>query len=147
MDIPNSACYDPACQPHNLHNAAPQGVIGMRLYLTTLILLLSGGMLSSCTSRPRLAFTPTELPPAQRGKPYRVQITITGQQTPVGQVFLEQGELPPGLTLHHQETNDTAEIRGMPEVAGTFKVTIGAWCFGTNVSGQTGQHTYTLTVE
>lgn len=119
----------------------------MRLYLTTLILLLAGGMLSSCTNRPKLGFAPSELPLAKRGKPYRVQITITGQQTPVGQVFIEQGELPPGLTLHHQQTDDMAEIRGMATVAGTFKVTIGAWCFGTNVSGQTAKHTYMLTVE
>jgi hypothetical protein len=119
----------------------------MRVYLTTFILLLTGAMLSSCTSRPKLAFTPTELPPAQQGKPYRVQITISGQQTPVGQIFIEQGELPAGLALHHQETHDTAEIKGTPKVKGTFKVTIGAWCFGTNVSGQTGQHTYMLTVE
>jgi hypothetical protein len=119
----------------------------MRVYLTTLLLLLTGGMLSSCTNRPKLVFAPTELPPAQRGKPYHVQITITGQQTPVGQIFIEQGELPPGLTLHHEETDNTAQIRGTPQVTGTFKVTIEAWCFGTNVSGQTGQHTYTLTVE
>ena len=119
----------------------------MHVYLTTLILLLVGGMLSSCTSRPKLVFAPTELPPAQRGKPYRAQITISGQQTPVGQIFIEQGQLPPGLTLHYQEVDDTAEIRGTPNVAGTFNITIGAWCFGTNVSGQTGQHTYMLTVE
>jgi len=35
----------------------------------------------------------------------------------------------------------------MPTETGTFKFTVGAWCLGTNVSGQTGQREYELVVK
>jgi hypothetical protein len=94
----------------------------------------------------RLTFSPTELPEAEVGQSYQVTIVISDNHTPVGDVFLESGTLPPGLTLTFLESTDTAEISGTPEEAGTFEFVIGAWCFGTNVSGDTGEHAYTLVV-
>jgi hypothetical protein len=93
-----------------------------------------------------LIFSPTDLPEAEVGQPYQVTIAISENYTPVGDVFIESGALPSGLTLTFLENTDTAEITGTPEEAGTFEFVIGAWCMGTNVSGDTGRQAYTLVV-
>jgi hypothetical protein len=100
----------------------------------------------TCTSAP-LAFSPTELPEATVGQPYEVTITISGNHTPVFLISVDNVELPPGLTLQHEHNASTAQIRGVPEQAGEFEFTVNATCYGTNVSGQTGEHRYRLLVK
>jgi hypothetical protein len=94
-----------------------------------------------------LAFSPTELPEAQVGQPYEVTIAISGNHTPVFLISVDSEELPPGLTLRYEENASTAQIEGVPEKAGSFEFTVRALCYGTNVSGQTGERRYTLLVK
>jgi hypothetical protein len=75
-----------------------------------------------------------------------VTITVSGNHTPVFLMSVESGELPPGLTLHYEENASTAQISGVPEKAGEYEFTVRALCYGTNVSGQTGEHPYRLLV-
>jgi hypothetical protein len=99
-----------------------------------------------CTSPP-LAFSPPELPEAQVGQPYEATITVSGNHTPVFLISVDSEELPPGLTLHYEDNASTAEIKGVPEKAGEFEFTVRAYCYGTNVSGQTGERRYRLLVK
>jgi hypothetical protein len=74
-------------------------------------------------------------------------IAISGNQTPVFQISAEL-ELPAGLTLLYDPDvgGNRAELWGRPTIAGTYNLTVSAWCLGTNVSGQSGSHAYTLLV-
>ena len=111
------------------------------LLLAATLLACRGGQ------RPALVFAPAELPEAQVGQSYSATISVSGNVTPVGDVFVDAGTLPAGLQLNFDEASRTAELSGAPTEAGTFKFTVGAWCLGTNVSGQTGQREYELVVK
>jgi hypothetical protein len=112
------------------------------------VLLLAGALLA-CRGgqRPDLVFSPADLPEAQVGQPYSVTLTVSGNETPVGDMYLDSGALPAGLDLTFDEDSRTAQISGTPTEAGTFNFTVGAWCYGTNVNGQTGEHAYELVVK
>lgn len=129
---------------------------------TLLIVLLNGIFLCTCcaaTSRcgemplpdpilgPELTFAPTALPAATVGVPYQATITVHDNNTPVGSLYVAEGELPPGLALTFTDGIDGAEIAGTPEAAGTYTFMVEAWCYGTNVNGDTGTQTYTLVVD
>jgi putative Ig domain-containing protein len=116
-----------------------------RLWLPTL--LVAGALLACGDRRPPLVFSPAELPEAQVGQSYSATISVSGNVTPVGDLFVEAGTLPAGLELTFNQGSDRAEVSGTPTDAGTAKFTLGAWCFGTNVSGQTGQQDYELVVK
>lgn len=95
-----------------------------------------------------LEFDPPSLPNAQVGAAYDVEIQVTGNVTPVGGVNVNSGTLPPGLELIFEEDGtDTIRITGIPETAGTYAFHVDVWCYGTQVSGQTGGRGYTLEVE
>lgn len=94
-----------------------------------------------------LVFSPTQLPEGQTGQAYQVDIVVSGNYTPVETIVIATGSLPPGLTLTRPGNRDSASISGTPQEAGRFEFTVRASCLGTNVSGQTGQQVYTLTVE
>ena len=65
----------------------------------------------------------------------------------VGGASVAPGTLPPGLTLELLPGQvDTVRISGTPTTAGTSEFTVSVWCFGTNVSGQTGEQRYAITV-
>lgn len=102
---------------------------------------------AACYSRPALTFTPDALPDAAVGLSYSAVIMVAGNQTPVGNISADSG-LPPGLSLEWVESADRnrADLNGTPTTAGTYQLTISAWCLGTNVSGQTGTRQYTLIV-
>jgi hypothetical protein len=108
---------------------------------------LAATFLAACDWRPALSFAPTALPDATVGQPYSVEITVSGNQTPVGDLY-PAGALPPGLSLpYDQDTHSSsATLSGTPTTAGTYQLTVSAWCLGTNISGQTGSHEYTLVV-
>ena len=86
------------------------------------------------------------LPPAEVGKAYLMEIVVSNNVTPVGNVYLSKDQLPPGLSLEYKQDNK-ALITGTPQKKGTFHFSIGASCFGTNVSGQSGAQKYTLVVK
>lgn len=95
-----------------------------------------------------LKFDPDTLPDAQVGVPYEVDIHVTQNRTPVGDFSISDGALPAGLELKKaDEVEDTAWIIGIPDEAGTFTFKISVWCYGTNVSGQTGEREYSIVVK
>ena len=101
-------------------------------------------------SAPRgpLKFEPAELPPARVGVAYDAKVTISGNATPAGQFSISEGSLPRGLAVEMVEgEQNAAHIFGTPEEAGTFTFRIFVWCYGTNVSGQTGEKEYSLVVK
>jgi hypothetical protein len=101
-----------------------------------------------CTDRHALEFSPATLPDAQVGQPYSATITVSQAATPVGGAGIQDGVLPAGLDFALSEEHDnTMQISGAPTAAGTFHFTVSVWCYGTNVSGQTGTHEYTLIVK
>ena len=99
------------------------------------------------TIRPELVFTPDTLPDAEAGVPYEVTIQISQNETPVGDFQIVEGGLPDGLTYEFVEGEDNARIFGVIRESGTYKFKVSVWCYGTNVSGQTGEKEYTLLVK
>jgi hypothetical protein len=95
-----------------------------------------------------LKFNPDTLPDAQVGVAYKAEIHVRENRTPVGDFAISEGALPAGLKLEKVEgVEDTAAISGVPKEAGTFTLKISVWCYGTNVSGQTGEKEYNIVVE
>ena len=117
----------------------------MRMTLAGLFIFLSTTF-CSLTPRPDLQFLPERMPDAKVGSLYKVEIVITGNVTPVGNYSISAGVLPPGLELIMDEQLHTARISGTPAQAGSYQFTVSVWCYGTNVSGQTGEKQYTLVV-
>lgn len=94
-----------------------------------------------------LGFEPEALPAAQEGVMYEAEIHITQNVTPAGDISITQGSLPAGLEFVKVEGEDTAKISGIPQEAGRFAFTVSVWCYGTMVSGQSGEHEYEIVVE
>jgi hypothetical protein len=104
-------------------------------------------VLFSFTGGP-LKFEPDVLPNAQLGAAYETEIHVRENDTPVGEFWISEGALPAGLELIKVEgEEDIARLSGVPEETGTFTFTINVWCYGTNVSGKTGEKEYSLFVE
>ncbi|MGB8215636.1 MAG: Ig domain-containing protein [Anaerolineales bacterium] len=107
-------------------------------------------LLSTCfcilTPRPALVFTPDQMPEARVGQPYHAEILISGNVTPVGNYSISAGALPPGLALVMDQQLRIGRISGTPTQPGTYSFTVNVWCYGTNISGQTGEKQYTLVV-
>jgi hypothetical protein len=101
-----------------------------------------------CTNTPRgaLSFMPEEMPLARVGMTFDVEILVGGNATPVFHYGIAEGALPPGLELVFDEKFHSARITGTPTQAGTYPFTVSVMCYGTNVSGQTGEKKYTLVV-
>jgi predicted small lipoprotein YifL len=113
------------------------------LALFATLLLLS---VASCgRSADPLVFSPTQLPEAQSQQAYQVTIVVSGNHTPVEQIGIGTGTLPPGLTLARD--GNSASISGTPQEVGRFEFTVGASCLGTNETGQTGEQVYVLVVK
>ena len=94
-----------------------------------------------------LTFAPDILPTARVGVMYEAEIRITENVTPVGDFSVSHGSLPAGLELVFVEGEDAAIISGIPEGPGVSTFAVSVWCFGTQVSGQSGDKEYTLIVE
>ena len=104
--------------------------------------------LAAC-GKTALKFSPDALPEGVVGKSYRVQLQVLEAHTPVGGMGVTKGALPPGLELHfdrHGDPKNTATIEGTPTAAGDYALTVDAWCYGTNVSGQRGAREYRIVV-
>jgi hypothetical protein len=128
---------------------APGGGSRLRRHIpATIACAFALTALLGCTPRSALQFSPATLPDAQLGSPYAVTVTVSETATPVGGASVSDGALPVGLDLELSQSHDnTIRISGTPTAAGTFTFTLFVWCYGTNVSGQTGTQEYTLTVK
>jgi hypothetical protein len=114
----------------------------------SIVLLLGVVLVAACSvGRGALNFTPDRLPDAHAGQAYEAIITVTGNETPVGDLYVSGGSLPPGMTLDFTRgSSNNARLLGTPTTAGTYVFTVSAWCLGTNVSGQSGDQNYSLVV-
>ena len=118
------------------------------LSITLLTIFLSMSCVLFLPAGGVLKFEPEVLPNLQVGTSYETEIHVTENRTPVGDFSISEGALPPGLELTKVDgVEDTAKISGVPEAAGTFEFTVYVWCYGTNVSGQTGEKEYSIVVE
>src|SRR5579859_1129014 len=126
-------------------NAAP--ALRSKLWRVPFLALLMSTLACLGTGRAALKFSPDQLPPATLGQPYIVTISITQNATPVGQMSVQAADLPPGLSMAFFKGRDYAVIGGTPQQAGTYKFTVSAWCFGTNVAGQSGHQDYQIVVQ
>lgn len=118
-------------------------------YFLVLVLALSTGVLACRLELPKrdLVFTPDTLPEAQVGVPYKVIISISENETPVGDFQILEGSLPNGLTLESL-SNNKAKIYGIPEEVETFTFKVYVWCQSTNTyRGQTAEKEYTIEVK
>jgi hypothetical protein len=111
--------------------------------------VIAATVLACGSGRPALAFEPAQIPTGIVGLPYVASVMVTQNETPVGDIYVASGSLPPGLTLQFERggTNSAAQITGTPTTAGSYEFTVAAWCLGTNVSGQTGEKQYTMEVK
>ena len=99
------------------------------------------------SSRAALEFSPDKLVDAVVGQPYQAVISVSNNETPVGDIYVSAGALPAGVTLEFVSgSSRSATLSGTPTAAGSYVFTVAAWCLGTNVSGQSGQHSYSLVV-
>jgi hypothetical protein len=94
-----------------------------------------------------LLITPEFLPKGQVDVMYEVKMQITQNVTPVGDMIIQDGELPAGLEFVFLDGEDAAQIIGVPKDAGVFDFTVYAWCYGTQVSGQTLEKKYQIVVK
>ncbi|MCE9647653.1 MAG: putative Ig domain-containing protein [Chloroflexi bacterium] len=121
-----------------------------RFAILSAFLVMLGVSLScypSFHARGPLEFKPDTLPASQVGVPYETKIHVSQNDTPVIDFTVSQGALPPGLELVRVQGEDTVKLSGIPTQSGTFTFTISVSCYGTNVSGQTGQKEYSIVVE
>lgn len=93
-----------------------------------------------------LAIAPDALPEAKIGEAYQVEIRISQNVTPVGDMSIDLNALPEGLEFNFIQGEDRATISGVPQEAGEFNIIVNAWCYGTNVSGQTIEKDYRIIV-
>ena len=96
--------------------------------------------------RTPLLIEPASMPDAQVSVEYEAEIHITQNVTPVGDMMIQDGALPVGLEFIFLDGEDAAKIVGIPEEIGEFHFTVFAWCYGTQVSGQTLKKEYQLIV-
>ena len=94
-----------------------------------------------------LLITPESLPKEQVGVTYEVKMQITQNVTPVGDMMIQDGELPAGLEFVFLDAEDAAQIIGVPKDTGVFEFTVYIWCYGTQVSGQTLEKKYQIVVK
>ncbi|MCG2784723.1 MAG: Ig domain-containing protein [Anaerolineae bacterium] len=98
-------------------------------------------------TRGALIISPDSLPSARVEQEYSAKISVLQNETPVGGFHISSGELPAGITLEQIASEDTALLSGIPEQPGAYSFTVSVWCYGTSISGQTGQQKYELLVE
>ena len=94
-----------------------------------------------------LQFSPDTLPGGQVDQAYKVVITLSNQRTPAFNMGAGDDHLPPGLKGAFDQEKQTYTIEGTPTQAGAFPLKISAVCYGTNVSGQTGEKEYQLVIK
>ncbi len=118
-----------------------------RFYPLALVLFLFALPALACGTSDALVFSPDTLPPAQVGQPYTATLTLSNQRTPAFMFDADHKTIPPGLTTQFNQDKQTLTFGGTPTQAGQFKITVYAHCYGTNISGQSGEKVYALDVK
>ncbi|MDV2078027.1 hypothetical protein [Marinobacter xestospongiae] len=106
-------------------------------------------LMASCGFSSDLEIHPETLPAAIVGQPYRVDISASGKQAPIGEFYLSYGQLPVGLEFvffDNSSGESTAAIEGVPSETGNFPIAVGARTYGTHCAGQTANNEYALEV-
>jgi hypothetical protein len=123
-----------------------------KLFFTIIVVVLalvtfscSLGNISSNSGA--LQFSPDTLPDGQVGQAYKVVISLSNQRTPAFNLGAKKESLPAGLAGTFDQGKQTYTIEGTPIQAGVFPLTISALCYGTNVSGQSGEKEYRLVIK
>ena len=118
----------------------------------SIILSLLTLLLTSCTiynfgDPEPLVIHPGHLKAAVVGQEYKARFWVTNyKSTPLAEIYVNEGELPPGLTFTYFPEQETAEISGLANRAGRYVFTIAAYCHSTQRAGQSGERKYTLVV-
>ena len=111
------------------------------------LLLLALSLVACGSGRAPLGFSPDRLENGTVGQSYQAVIAVTNNETPVGDMYVSSGSLPPGMTLNFTRgSSASGTLSGTPTTAGTYVFAMSAWCLGTNVSGQSGEQSYSLVV-
>ena len=142
--------HEPVSQDRRL-DQEPRGdgaiMRAMRLRSILLVTLLAMTLAACSSTTAALQFSPDRLQDGAVGQPYDAIIQVTNNSTPVGDMYVSAGALPPGMTLDFSRgTSASADLQGTPTTAGSYVFTVSAWCLGTNVSGQEGEMSYSLVV-
>ena len=116
------------------------------IIIIAMIAILLATISCQILNPPALGFTPNAMPKGQVGVFYYVIIKIANNKTPAGEFKISQGSLPSGIVLQRIEGQDAVLISGTPQVSGSFHFVLNVWCYGTNVSGQTGAKDYVLSI-
>ena len=74
---------------------------------------------STPTPPPALSIFPAMLPSAQVGESYNTQLRVGGARTPLAEVEIISGELPPGIQLRSPQGN-AIPLVGEPTQTGSY---------------------------
>lgn len=88
-------------------------------------------VLAACSTP--LRFSPSALPPGKVGAAFLARVEVQRRSTPIFRAGLERGQLPPGLTLAHDDGGFT--LAGTPTQAGEYRLTVSVGCYGTSFAG------------
>ena len=91
----------------------------------------------SCAMRPELSVTTETWPIAIVGKEYRASLTVENSETPLLNVSIQHGKLPPGLKLSHIKGESNFTITGISTERGEHVFTLSMASHGTQCVGQT----------
>ena len=95
-----------------------------------------------------LKIEPDSMPNAALGVPYSARMQVSENGTPVANITLIEGTLPPGLELKIIPGKNSAAISGVPTTAGAYSFTVHVWCYSTNNhTGQSQDVKYSIVVE
>ena len=125
----------------------------MKKFIFTIIIVVLASITFSCSlfnislKSDTLQFSPDTLPDGQVGQAYKVVISLSNQRTPAFNMGAGIDRLPAGLKGTFDQAKQTYTLEGTPTQAGTFPLSISALCYGTNVSGQSGEKEYRLVIK
>jgi len=92
----------------------------------------------SCAARSELSVTHETWPIAIVGQEYSATLNVENSETPVFDVSVQHGQLPPGLKLSHIKGESNFTITGISTERGEHVFTLSMASHGTQCAGQTG---------
>ncbi len=111
------------------------------------IMSLLALIFSGCSSGiPDLKISPETLPEGIEGEAYYSVINVSGNDSPVYLITVNELKLPPGLTFTYKEGKSIAYIKGIPEKPGIYDFMLRVYCRGTQRSGQTAEKSFHIVI-
>lgn len=95
---------------------------------------------------PPLLFTPSSLARGTEGEVYHDTVSVSRNVSPLREITVAYGHMPPGLDLSHNQGESTAVISGTPTQPGLFSFTVRAWCYGEDESRQSNDKRYSIEI-